>query len=48
MDTYRTNEHFREIVDRYCTKHKLSVEEALKHKLIIEIEKTYKEKNNGK
>lgn len=44
MDTYRTNEHFREIVDNYCTKHKITVEEALKHKIIIEIEKQQKEK----
>ena len=48
MDTYKANEHFREIVDKYCTKHKITVEEALKHYLIKEIEKTYKEKNNGK
>lgn len=48
MDTYRTNEHFREIVDKYCVKHGITVEEALQHYLIKEIEKQYKEKNNGK
>lgn len=44
MDTYRTNEHFREIVDKYCVTHGVTVEEALKHAIIKQIEEQNKEK----
>ena len=44
METYNSNENFKTIVDKYCVKHGITVEEALKHYIIREIEKSYKEK----
>ena len=34
---YLTNEKFKKYVDRYCVKHVVSVDEALKHKLVIAV-----------
>lgn len=48
MDTYETNERFREYVDKICKKHEITVEEALKWYIVKEIEKVYKEKNNAR
>ena len=31
---YATNEDFSEYVDRYCKKHEITVQEALKHKIV--------------
>lgn len=31
---YDTNEDFKGFVDRYCTKHKITVEEALTHEIV--------------
>ena len=44
METYNSNKNFKDFVDKYCTKHEISVEEALKHFIVREVEKTYKEK----
>ena len=33
---YRHNEEFRRYVDKYCSAHGISVEEALRHAIVIE------------
>lgn len=43
-DLYNKCEDFKEYVDKYSTKHKISVQEALTHKLVQEVGKNYKEK----
>ena len=43
-DLYNKSEDFKEYVDKYSTKHKISVQEALTHKLVQEVGKNYKEK----
>lgn len=40
---YDTNSDFKDYVDKYCTKHQLTVEVALEHKLVKEVAKYYKE-----
>lgn len=42
MEFYKTNKDFRVYVDKYCQKHKCTVEEALTHALVKEVEKAYK------
>ena len=42
MELYKSNKDFREYVDKYCRKHKCTVEEALSHELVKEVEKAYK------
>ena len=44
MEFYNTNQDFKEYVDRYSIKHKVTVEEALNHALVQEVEKMYKER----
>jgi hypothetical protein len=44
MEAYNTNQDFKEYVDRYCNKHKVTVEEALNHALVQEVGKMYKER----
>lgn len=44
MNEYENNPDFKEYVDRYARDHKISVEEALKHKLVQEVRECYKEK----
>lgn len=34
MKLYETNKDFREYVDKYCAKHKVTVEEALTHDIV--------------
>lgn len=41
---YNVCEDFKEYVDKYSTKHKISVNEALTHKLVQEVAKMYKER----
>ena len=41
---YEENEKFRQYVDKYCNTYKISVQEALSHKLVQEVGKNYKEK----
>ena len=41
---YNVCEDFKEYVDKYSTKHKISVQEALTHKLVQAVGKNYKEK----
>lgn len=43
-DLYNKSEDFKEYVDKYSTKHKISVHESLTHKLVQEVGKNYKEK----
>jgi hypothetical protein len=43
-ELYNKCEDFKEYVDKYSTKHKISVQEALTHKLVQEVGKNYKEK----
>lgn len=43
MEFYKTNKDFRDFVNRYCRKHKCTVEEALTHVIVREVEKAYKE-----
>ena len=40
---YAENEDFRRYVDRYCTKHRISVSEALQHYLVQMAGRQYKE-----
>ena len=40
---YAENEDFRRYVDRYCTKHRVSVAEALQHYLVQMAGRQYKE-----
>ena len=42
-ECYENNLDFRLYVDRYCIKHKISVDEALTHELIKEIYNIYKD-----
>ena len=34
---YRHNQKFREYVDKYCKKHKCTVDEALRHELVRQV-----------
>ena len=45
---YAENEDFRRYVDRYCTKHNVSVDEALQHYLVRMAGRMYKEQSNNK
>ena len=40
---YEQNADFRRYVDRYCTKHRISVSEALQHYLVQMAGRMYKE-----
>lgn len=40
---YEQNEDFKRYVDRYCTKHRVSVAEALQHYLVQAAGRVYKE-----
>ena len=42
---YEQNEDFRRYVDRYCTKHRISVAEALEHYLLQMAGRQYKEQS---
>lgn len=42
-DLYAENEDFKRYVDRYCTKHRVSVDEALQHYLVQAAGRVYKE-----
>lgn len=43
---YNVCEDFKEYVNKYSAKHKISVNEALTHKMVQEVAKMYKEKMN--
>lgn len=45
---YADNEDFKRYVDRYCTKHRVSVYEALHHYLVQAAGRVYKEKSDGR
>ena len=47
METYRTNQAFKDYVDKICRKHHITVEEALEWYIVKEVEKMYKEKAHG-
>ena len=34
---YQKNKDFRDYVDKFCKKHKISVEEAMKHRIVKEV-----------
>lgn len=38
---YNSNPDFKDYVDKYCKKHKCTVDEALKHALVQEVRKAY-------
>lgn len=42
---YAENEDFKRYVDRYCTKHRISVAEALQHYLVQMAGRMYKEQS---
>ena len=46
-DLYNKSEDFKEYVDKYSTKHKISVNEALTHKLVQEVAKMYNDAINN-
>ena len=45
---YAENNDFKRYVDRYCTKHRISVDEALLHYLVQMAGRTYKEQMDNK
>ena len=45
---YAENEDFRQYVDKYCTKHRISVDEALQHYLVRMAGRMYKDQNDNK
>lgn len=47
MSLYETNQDFKEYVDRYCMKHKITVEEALTHELVKEVGLMYENNKIG-
>nr|DAN02764.1 MAG TPA: CopG-like protein [Caudoviricetes sp.] len=47
-DLYAENEDFKRYVDRYCTKHRVSVAEALQHYLVQMAGRMYKEQAETK
>ena len=42
-ELYNTNADFRRYVDRYASKHNISVEEALEHKIVKQEAEQYRE-----
>lgn len=44
---YASNEDFRQYVDKYRTKHNISVDEALQHYLVQAAGRIYKEQSNN-
>ena len=46
-DFYNSNTDFKEYVERYCKKHKCTVEEALKHKIVEDVYEQYKENSKS-
>ena len=47
-DLYADNADFKRYVDRYCTKHRISVAEALQHSLVRMAGQMYKEQMDGR
>lgn len=45
---YEQNEDFKRYVDRYCTKHRISVADALQHYLVQMAGRMYKEQMDNK
>jgi hypothetical protein len=45
---YADNADFKRYVDRYCTKHRVSVDEALQHYLVRMAGQMYKEQMDNK
>nr|DAH37439.1 MAG TPA: TRANSCRIPTIONAL REPRESSOR COPG REPRESSOR, DNA-BINDING PROTEIN, PROTEIN-DNA.95A [Caudoviricetes sp.] len=45
---YAENEDFKRYVDRYCVKHRISVDEALQHYLVRMAGRMYKEQMDNK
>jgi hypothetical protein len=45
---YEQNEDFKRYVDRYCVKHRISVDEALQHYLVQMAGRMYKEQMDNK
>ena len=45
---YAENEDFKRYVDRYCVKHRISVDEALQHYLVRMAGRMYKEQEDGR
>ena len=43
MNEYRFNTKFREYVDKYCKKHKISQEAAMKHQIVRHVYLVYTE-----
>lgn len=45
---YQKNNYFKRYVDRYCVKHRISVDEALQHYLVRMAGRMYKEQMDNK
>ena len=43
MNEYRFNTKFREYVDKYCNKHKISLAAAMEHQIIRQVYLVYTE-----
>lgn len=44
---YDTNDDFRKYVNKYCNKHKLTVDEALNHSMVREAYNYYREETKN-
>lgn len=47
MNEYNINPDFKEFVDRYSVKHKITPEEAVEHKLVQAVEVEYRHKRQN-
>lgn len=47
MEEYNINPDFKEYVDKYCAKHKITPEQAIEHKLVKIIESEYRHKRQN-
>lgn len=48
QDLYKTNNNFKQYVDKYCVKHKIDRETAFEHSVIRNAFEYYKHVNEGK
>lgn len=47
MEEYNLNSDFKEYVDKYCTKHKITPEQAVEHALVKNVEIEYRHKRQN-
>lgn len=47
MEEYNINPKFKEYVDKYCEKHKITPQQAVEHELVKEVEAEYRHKRQN-